>query len=139
MFNKHWFRRFYAKEFITVVNYYAATLSKKVIPSFDNISEEAKQIEQETWDRLGKYFDPERDDPSFGCETAFHAGVDFYIMATNIKQGIVNMYAAGLYHLFEQQLLKLHRQEFLSMEERERERERAPDRKVNPYTGRTGQ
>ena len=32
---------------------------------------------------------------------------------TGIKQGLINMFGAGLYHFFEQQLLSYHRREFL--------------------------
>lgn len=115
MFNKYWFRRFYTTEFIQVVRYYAESLRTKVVPSFDNISDEAALVEKETVDRLGQHFDPDRDDPSDCYETAHNAAVDFYVMASRIRQGIINMFAAGLYHLFEQQLLKLHRQELLSI------------------------
>jgi hypothetical protein len=117
MFNKYWFRKFYTTEFVAVITYYADSLHTRMIQAFDNISEEADLVQKETWDRLGRYFDPDRDDPSDYAETAYHVSVDFYIMASNVKQGIVNMFAAGLYHLFEQQLLKLHRQELLTIEE----------------------
>ncbi len=63
MFNKYWFRRFYTTEFIQVVRYYAESLRTKVVPSFDNISDEAALVEKETVDRLGQHFDPDRDDP----------------------------------------------------------------------------
>ena len=42
------------------------------------------------------------------------AGLDFYMMARGIMQGVINIFTAGLYHLFEQQLLCIHRTALLN-------------------------
>lgn len=111
--NKHFLRVLYLDGFMQAIEYFARALNTKVLPAFSDISEEASKVEQDTADRLSRASDPEWYDPASIAEPAFHAGVDFYIMATGIAQGITNMFAAGLYHLFEQQLLKFHRRELL--------------------------
>jgi hypothetical protein len=95
------------------VDYFAKTLYQKVLPAFDNISEEANQATQEAYERAGRFFDPDHDDPAEYAEAAVNAGIDFSIMASGMMQGITNLFTAGLYHLFEQWFLKFHRRELL--------------------------
>lgn len=113
MVNKYTLRWLYLSEFVKEIDYFAKSLSEKVLPAFNDIQEEAERIQAETEERLNEIVDPETADPADIAESAYHAGVDFYILADGITQGITNMFAAGLYHLFEQQFLKLHRQELL--------------------------
>jgi hypothetical protein len=115
--NKYTFRWMYSHDFRTTVDYFANTLTKKIIPGFENISEEANEVEQEAFDRLGENVDPERYDPADYVDAARDAGISFYIMADRMRQGVINLFAAGLYHLFEQRFLKFHRQELLSYRE----------------------
>lgn len=89
---------------------------KRVLHSFDDISQEADQIEKAEWERLGQYA-TEYTDPSDLAERAFQKGLEFYLTMSDMVQGIRNMFAAGLYHLFEQQLLLFHRQELLGFKE----------------------
>jgi|CXWL01.1.fsa_nt_gi hypothetical protein len=115
--DKYFFRRMYVNYFIMTVDYFAKTLSQKVVPAFDNVSEEAHQAAEEAYEQASRFFDPERDDPADFAEVASDAGIDFGIMAFGMKQGITNLFAAGLYHLFEQWFLKFHRRELLYMGE----------------------
>jgi hypothetical protein len=113
MLNRYWFRRLYTSDFIMTIDYYAKSLRGKVLPAFDDISEEASKVEDEAYHRLAGFIDPEGFDPADIVDQAHDAGISFYMMAEGVVQGIVNMFTAGLYHLFEQQLLRLHRQELL--------------------------
>ncbi len=113
-FNKYWFRKLYSDRFVAVITYYAQSLEKKILPAFANITDEADLVAQQAEERMGQYFDPDRDDPAAYTEAAYDESVDFFIMADGIRGGILNMFTAGLYHLFEQQLLKIHRQELLN-------------------------
>lgn len=112
--NKYTFRWLYSHDFQTTVNYFAKVLTKKVVPAFDDISEEAHEVEQEAFERLGTTVDPEWYDPADFADAAHDAGISFYIMADGMKQGVTNLFTAGLYHLFEQWFLKFHRRELLS-------------------------
>lgn len=111
--NKYTFRWMYAHDFKTTVGYIVKTLNNKVIPSFDDISDEAEAVEEEAYQKLSMSFDPENDDPSKSAEEAYDAKISFYIMADGVKQGVINLFAAGLYHLFEQWFYKFHRRELL--------------------------
>lgn len=68
---------------------------------------------QEAFDRLGKNVNPEWYDPADYVDAAHDAGISFYIMADGMRQGVINLFATGLYHLFEQWFLKFHRRELL--------------------------
>ncbi|MGH7183618.1 MAG: hypothetical protein ACREJN_16805 [Nitrospiraceae bacterium] len=115
--DKYHFRWMYVNDFIKTVDYFAKTLYQKVLPAFDNISEEAHQAEQETYEHASRFFDPDHDDPADYAEAAVDAGIDFSIMASGMKQGVTNLFVAGLYHLFEQWFFKFHRRELLYLGE----------------------
>jgi hypothetical protein len=53
------------------------------------------------------------EDPSVFAEAARDMGVEHYLLLSGIRQGIVNLFATALYHLFEQQLMLFHRRELL--------------------------
>jgi len=107
MLSKYNLRWLYTSDFISTIDYYAKSLHTKVLPAFDDIAEEADRVEKETANRLSHC------DPADIAEHVRDAGVDFTLMAHGVVQGIVNMFTAGLHHLFEQQLLWLYRQELL--------------------------
>jgi hypothetical protein len=118
MLQKHVFRWFYISDFIQIIDYYTKSLSGKVLPAFDDISEEADKVVAEAYHRLASLSDPEWFDPGDIVEDVNNAGLEFYMMAHGVKQGIINMFTAGLYHLFEQQLLRFHREQLLEPEEK---------------------
>lgn len=111
--NKYFLREMYVNDFVQQIDYLGRSLSEKILPAFNDIEEEARNTQQEAYARLSKLYDPESIDPEKIADTAYHAGVNFYIMAQGIVQGITNMFCVGLRHLFEQQLLKFHRRDLL--------------------------
>ena len=115
--NKYFFRRMYVYDFQKTVDYYAKVLNTKVVAAFDKVSEEADQVEREAFEKLGRSVDPEWYDPADYAEAARDAGIDFYIMAEGIMRGLINLFAVGLHHLFEQWFFKFHRCELLDMGE----------------------
>jgi hypothetical protein len=57
MLSMYGFRWRYTSNFIESTDYYAKSLSGKVLPAFDDIAEEAHRMEQETYDRLTRLSD----------------------------------------------------------------------------------
>jgi hypothetical protein len=113
MLSKYNFRWLYTSEFIATIDYYARSLCNKILPAFQDKSEDARKVVDDIYSLYSSVADPEWFDPAVAGEHALNAEISFYQMAEGIEQGIVNMFTAGLYHLFEQQLLRLHRQELL--------------------------
>lgn len=79
--------------FIYEIDLFANCLADKVIPCFDSLEEESKNIADED------------------------EAINYYVMMKNVLQGIINMFTTGLYHIFEQQLFFFHRKELLSPDE----------------------
>lgn len=102
--------------FIPLVEAFSNCFKQRVLPSFDNLSQEADQVANKAWDRLGSYA-TENTDPADLADRAFEKGLDFYQTMTEMAQGIRNLFAVGLYHLFEQQVLYFHRSELLGFQE----------------------
>jgi hypothetical protein len=100
-------RWYYTSYWIKAIDYYAKSLSERVLPSFNDIPEEVARVEEETYNRLARLIDP----ADIGDQVG-HAMGDFLNMAEGIVQGIIHLFTAGLYHLFVQQLIQLYRDQF---------------------------
>ena len=104
--------------FLPGIDFFAKCLEGKIIPAFDSIEKEADEIEREAFENPSGYIDPEYYDPADAAENAFEKGLEYYEWMTDMLQGVINLFAAGLYHLFEQQLLLFHRQDLLRLDEK---------------------
>jgi hypothetical protein len=106
------FRDVYARQ----VRSFGDVVLNRVMPTFANLDEEAERITQAEYDRLGSM--PAGDDSYYdmgdAAEDAQEEGLGFYLELTGLRQGMLNLAAASLYHMFEQQLMAFHRRELLS-------------------------
>ncbi|MBS3948424.1 MAG: hypothetical protein KGZ57_09045 [Dethiobacter sp.] len=91
---------------------------EKVLPAFEAVESEAEQISNEKWERLIRQpGDPDDDDLSDLAGEAIEEGVSYHIIMMDIRQGLLNNFAVGIWHLFEQHLLVIHRRELLKPHE----------------------
>jgi hypothetical protein len=96
---------------IKELSLYSQVFQERIVPAFNTLDEEAKEIQQEAYAQSAASAGPDAD---AGCaaEDAYHEGVDFFLATDAVRQGVFNLTVAGLYHLFEQQigslLLQLH-------------------------------
>ncbi len=99
------------RAFVPGVTFYARVAVEKALPAVSDeaIKNEADHIEQAAMERLGQAVSPEDYDPSDLYQAAFDEGLEFYMMMRDARQGLINTFATGLYHLFEQQLCELYR------------------------------
>jgi hypothetical protein len=84
---------------------------RDVLPSFSNLNERANQIGNEYYERMGSQpasedFDG---DMSTFAEEAQDQALSWYQMMRSLRQTMLNLLAAGLFHLTEQQLAALCR------------------------------
>jgi len=93
-------------------------MEEKIVPAFDSIDKEADEVEREAFESPSVYIDPENYDPADAAENAFEKGLEYYEWMIGMLQGVINLFVAGLYHLFEQQLLLFYRQELLRLDEK---------------------
>ncbi len=93
------------------VRVYGQWVEERIIPLADQLTAMADAVEQQAYDELmsqpvGEYY---IGDGSEEAEHAFDAGLSFYQNITAMYQGTLNLFAAGLFHVIEQQLADLTR------------------------------
>jgi hypothetical protein len=98
---------------------YADAVLNRLLPTFDDLGTEAEEVSRREYERLGEMpaFDEEPIDVVEASERAFEAGLTYYESMSGVAQAMANLAAAGLYHLFEQQVMVFHRRQVLSKAE----------------------
>jgi hypothetical protein len=110
-----WRIRQAARPFVRV---YGQWVEERIIPLASQLSEMADVVEKEAYDRLMSqpvgedYYG----DGSEEAEHAFDVGLSFYQNITAMYQGTLNLFAAGLFHVIEQQLADLTRDGAIDIE-----------------------
>jgi hypothetical protein len=89
---------------------------KRLAPTFDDANVDADRVSEEVWRQLGEAASSEAD-PGDLAEIAHHAGIDRYLMLSDARQTLNNLYAVALHHLLEQQQIVLLRRELLAKED----------------------
>src|SRR5262249_45467784 len=79
----------------------------------DGIEEEAEAVSQEAWEVFMSAPGTGDEDPANFAEAAEQIGVSRYLLLDGIRQGMLNLFAAALYHAFEQQVMRFHRKQVL--------------------------
>lgn len=115
--NPLWWDRQFKEEFIPQVHSLVETLEVRLLPTFDNIGQEAEKKAKEEWERLGSVASLYDFDEAALAEKAHDVGLDYYFMMNGLRQGLINMFSVTLYHLYEQQKMIFHRKEILAPEE----------------------
>jgi len=117
MINNGRFWADYAREiWISEIEVLQETIEKRVLPSFAHIEQESEAAREAEQTRLNPFVGPDTD-PGDLAEAIHEAGLDYYIMRDNAKQGVLNLFAVALHHLVEQQQLALLRRALLSRSE----------------------
>ncbi len=86
-----------------------------MLPAFAGIEEEARAISEETWEAFMSAPGTGDEDPSDFAEAAEEAGISHYMLIDGIRQGMINLFAAALYHIFEQQVMLFLRKQVLDL------------------------
>jgi len=111
--NHHFWQRVFEKDFAPQLREIVDALDRRVLPGFDGIEAEAQAHSEELWNEITSLPGTGDEDLSDFAEAAQEAGVDRYMLLDGIRQGIVNLFAASLYHAFEQQVISFLRKELL--------------------------
>ena len=78
------------------------TIETRLLPTFEGLEEEAKDIEKQTLDESHSNFNPDTICPSTFYENAYFVGFEHYQIYTEMKNDFLNMTTAWLFHLYEQ-------------------------------------
>ena len=103
----HYFREFHVR----VIEGFRTGALEKVATAFGGIAEEADAAAKEKFERLGSL--PADDGVDMGdvADWANEYGIQYYETMSGVRQGVLNLLAVGLHHLFEQQQLFFLRRE----------------------------
>ncbi len=108
----------YCRQVIRTIQGFRAGALEKVVPAFEGIAEEAERATEAEYERLGGAMPyDDQIDMSDVAEMANDHGIAYYETMSGVRQGVLNVLAVGLYHLFEQQQLFFLRRGLLSSAE----------------------
>jgi hypothetical protein len=112
-FNHRYWRPVFMQEFCPQLRAIVDALDNRVLPGFEGIELEAETHSDALWKQGNSTPASGDEDLSELADAATQVGVNHYLLLDGIRQGIVNLFAASLYHAFEQQLMLFHRREVL--------------------------
>ncbi len=94
-------------------------LEKRLLPNLEEkkIEAESDRIAEEDWERFMSMPATGNEDPADFADRAENAGISHYALMCGIRQGMLNLFAAALYHTFEQQVMFFHRKNVLDLDE----------------------
>jgi hypothetical protein len=95
--------------YVPAVQFFCKALSDRLLPPFSNLAEEADKFADEEFKRLGALPAFCESDGGDLAERAQDNAVVWYSSMAAVRQSVINLYAVGLRHLFEQQLFDLIR------------------------------
>jgi len=105
-----WHNHFRSTLFVELANV-VKVLKNRILPQFSSISTEAADIQSQTWDELTLPPSNGDDDPSDFLDAAFDAGIEHYSLMSGLSQGVVNLFAASLFHIHEQHLMIFYKRQ----------------------------
>lgn len=98
---------YFARVFIGQIKRFDKMFSGTVFPPFADPEAQANRVAQDYWDsRMSEpvgEFGPDADSGDI-ADHANQNSIDFYLTMTAMQQTVLNLFTAGLFHLFEQQI-----------------------------------
>jgi hypothetical protein len=97
----------FEQSFVPEIETYASALEGRLLKTFDSVESEADQLQQEILDSYSNSYaadEEDEGDPASEWEHAQEEAVDHVLTMGKLKQGLTNLWGAGLFHLFEQQM-----------------------------------
>ena len=113
MFDGQFWAGTFSNVFAKQTSGFCTTVEDRLLPTFDSLEAEADQVADDEWQRLGQSVGSEDTDMADLAERATEAGVAYYMSMESVRQTLINLSVAALYHLFEQQLLFFYRRQVL--------------------------
>lgn len=89
------------------INSIYETISNKILPVYNNIESEAREIEEKTLKELSDNFNPYTMDPSDAYQEAQQNGAAHYTLQHEMKKEFLLSSATWLFHIFEKDCKKM--------------------------------
>ncbi|MES2178507.1 MAG: hypothetical protein V4550_11665 [Gemmatimonadota bacterium] len=124
MHNGMYWRHVFRDSFVKEIRAFHDVTLRRFLPTFDNLEAEADAVTAAEYERLGQCSGGDGDsgyDMADAAEDAHEEGLEHYQRLTSVRQGLLNLVATGLYHLFEQQAGTFTRRQLLTVHEERNE------------------
>lgn len=108
---------YFRRVFISHVCAFEHAVIARLLPAFEGIEDEAQRIILEEYERLGRLPGDESVGMDDIAERAHGVGLAKHDESAAVRQSLLNLSAASLFHLFEQQLLVFHHRQVLAPSE----------------------
>lgn len=93
----------YRQRMLNAHNFYVEQAKKRLLSQFQNIEKEADSYGEQYLDDAGKFFDPDRHDPSDIYEQAHDELCEFYHLLEEMQKNTLFSVIAGMYHEWDKQ------------------------------------
>jgi len=105
----HWELEHYRQLYRDQIDRLVDTLTVRLLPTFDSVHAEVEAIQREAYRANNERAnDGNWLDPQTAHDAAFEASSVHFDIVLDLRQGLQNMFALTLYHLFEQQVRAFH-------------------------------
>jgi hypothetical protein len=121
-FNVDFWEPFIRRVLLRQITAFVENLKNRVLPSFDNIEEEAQRFRETEWERVSQSPGSPSFDPASAAERVDEVALGYYLILVGTKQCLLNISATVLYHLFEQGTILFLRREILRPEKENKAR-----------------
>lgn len=84
--------------------FYTEQGKSKLLSQFSNMEQEANEAAERWLEKQSQNFDPDRDDPGSFEEDAYHEGIEYYRLLSELRDQTRLGIVAGMYHAWDKEL-----------------------------------
>lgn len=92
---------------LETIEAFSKTIYNRLLPTFESLEEEAKEIERKSLEKAKKTFHPDVMDEADVYENAYHDGVSHYLLYKDMKIDFLNSAVTWLFHMFEKDCTRI--------------------------------
>lgn len=102
--NTFWLDKLDRRVLLDPHDFYVTQAKQRLLSQFNNISQEADDAQKQHYEKLGRFFDPDRDDEASSYEAAYQEGISHYIALDEMRNTVTLAMTAGVFHQFDKAL-----------------------------------
>lgn len=107
-----YFDKFDLRALLGPHEFYVLQAKQRLLSQFNDISREADEVEKQHYEKLGQFFDPDRDDPADSYEAAYQEGISHFIALDEMRNTVTLAMTASVFHQFDKALREKMAREF---------------------------
>ncbi|WP_299567520.1 hypothetical protein [uncultured Sulfitobacter sp.] len=87
-------------------NFFVSQARERLFSKFDDeeMKSAAEAHADETWEGMGRHFDPDRHDPGDFAEQAYEAGMDLYLSLCDMREQVLFAILVSIFHRWEKEI-----------------------------------